>query len=195
MNSLLRIGFLLTLLSGTGIPVSAATLYVDLNNTSPASPYLSWATSATNIQTAIDSASPGDRVLVTNGVNKTGGRAVYGSLLNRVVINKAVLVQSVNGPAVTLIQGFQPPTAGVGDNAVRCVYLTNGATLAGFTLTNGATRAYGKGLFNEEDCAGGVWCEPGSDTLISNCWISGNISSADAGGAFNGNFRDCSFIG
>src|SRR6266496_719814 len=44
------------------------------------------------------------------------------------------------------------------------VYLTNGASLSGFTLTDG--RAH---------LGGGLWCES-ADTVVSNCVVSGNSS-------------------
>jgi hypothetical protein len=44
-------------------------------------------------------------------------------------------VQSVNGPAVTVIKGYQMPTVVNGSNAVRCVLLSNYASLIGFMVT------------------------------------------------------------
>src|SRR5215469_2325982 len=97
----------------------AVVRYVDVNNSAPAPPYESWATAATNIQDAVDLGDPGDTVLVTNGLYYTGGRVAVGTLTNRVVIDKPVLVQSVAGPSVTIIRGYQEPIALNGSDAVR----------------------------------------------------------------------------
>ncbi len=113
---------------------SGSIMHVNASNATPSAPFSTWATAATNIQDAIDAAADGDTVLVTNGVYATGGRAVYGTMTNRVAVDKAVVLQSVNGPEVTVITG---------QTDTRCVYLTNGAALSGFTLTNGATRVFG----------------------------------------------------
>jgi hypothetical protein len=162
--------------------------YVSVSNTAPVSPFTNWPTAATNIQDAIDVANAGDFIVVSNGIYKTGGRVVYGSLTNRVVINKAVTVQSVNGPVVTVIQGKRT----LGNNAVRCVYLTNNAVLVGFTLTNGATRTTGDAL--NEQSGGGVLCESVS-AVVSNCTIAGNSAYVYGGGSRSGTLNNCTITG
>ena len=182
----LRLGVaLLALLS---FQVSATTFYVDVNSASPTPPYTNWITAATNIQDAIDASTDGDQILVTNGVYQSGGRVVYGSLTNRVVINRAVTVQSINGPAVTTIQGSSLPPCS--DSAVRGVYLTNMATLAGFTIANGSTRGVSWPTPTPENCGGGVWGESVS-AVISNCVLVGNTAYYEGGGAYGGTLNDC----
>jgi hypothetical protein len=169
--------------------LSSSIRYVNLSNPSPASPFLAWDTAATNIQDAIDASVNGDQILVTNGTYQAGGRVVYGALTNRVVVNKAVTVQSVNGPAVTTIQGYWTPGTTNSDNSVRCVYMTNNTALIGFTLTNGATRHFGDGI--EEQSGGGVWCESTNNTVISNCVIVANAAWNQGGGVYRGTLLNC----
>jgi parallel beta-helix repeat protein len=165
----------------------ATTHYVDLNCTSPVSPYTNWVTAATNIQSAIDVAGPGDLIWVTNGVYKAGARADQGS--NRVAITKAVTVQSVSGPASTFIQGLGM----MGLYAVRCAYLTNGAVLSGFTLTNGATQATRDGGIYTNWNGGCVWCE-GVGAVITNCVLTGCTAQNYGGAAYYGTLNSCTLV-
>jgi len=99
-------------------------------------PYTNWAMAAHVIQDAMDVAGAGETVWVSNGVYASGGALAAGNAVsNRVLIRESVRVESVNGPEVTVIAGE------IGDsysgNSYRGVYLEDGASLIGFTVTNG----------------------------------------------------------
>jgi len=177
------------------LPTSSApatVYYVDVNSTGQLPPYTNWATAATVIQDAVDTAISGDLILVTNGNYKVGGRAVYGAATNRVTVDRAVTVQSVNGPDSTAIEGDGGAMwPGSIPSGIRCVYLTNGATLIGFTLTNGASR--GTGDLTNEQSGGGIWCEAGSVT-ISNCVLTRNFANRLGGGVFRGTLNSCLLV-
>jgi hypothetical protein len=138
-------------------------------NAGHVSPFVSWATAATNIQSAVDVALDGETVWVSNGVYAAGVRAM-GGVSNRVVITNAVTVRSVNGPGVTRIQGAP---------GVRGVYLASGAWLVGVTVTNGGSYAIN---------GGGVY--GGS---VSNCMFTRN-SGALGGGAYTSVLYQCTLI-
>ena len=161
--------------------LSAATRYVSLESTNPSPPYATWATAATNIQDAVDAAVAGEEIVVTNGTYATGGRGA-----NRVAVDKALTVRSVNGPGATTIDGL---------GAVRCVYLANNAAFVGFTLTNGL--AWGNRLVG--GYGGGVYCES-TNGFLTNCVIVGNFSSgywagASGGGVYGGTLYKCTLSG
>ena len=156
---------------------------VPLFGATPVSPFTNWITAATNIQDAIDAANPGDFIVVSNGTYNTGGRVVYGNSTNRVVVDKPITVQSVNGPAGTVIQGYS-----FRSSSIRCAYLTNGAALIGFTLTNGGAMDSGDVL--REQSGGGVWCED-SSVIVSNCVITHGFAYQNGGGAFQGALWNC----
>jgi predicted outer membrane repeat protein len=159
--------------------------HVQASSPAPSAPFESWATAAANIQDAVDAASvPGALILVSDGTYNAGGAVVYGSITNRVAVRMPLVLRSVNGPDVTTIEGVQP----VGDLAVRCVYLTGGAVLSGFTVTKGGTREFGN--TDHERSGAGVWCALPS-AVVSNCVIAGNAARFWAGGVYSGNVRDC----
>ena len=159
--------------------------YVRADSPAPAFPFATWETAASNIQDAVDAATTaGALVLVTNGVYDTGGRTANGALTNRVAIAKPLVVRSVNGPEVTIIEGAGPE----GDAAIRCVYLGTDAALIGFTLTNGHT-----GLTSGNDSyGGGIFCEPSA--VLSNCVLTGNSAYA-AVGRIGGTLYNCTLTG
>jgi PKD repeat protein len=158
--------------------------YVALTSTNPVTPCLTWATAASNIQDAVDVGYINGTILVSNGVYSTGGRLILGSATNRVAVTLPMTVQSVNGPGVTTIQGYQVPGTTNGNGAVSCVYLSGGANLVGFTLTKGASQGAG----------GGVWCSS-TGSIVSNCILIGNSAYTGGGGAFRGTLVNCSIVG
>jgi hypothetical protein len=174
----------------------ATVLYVDLNCTNATPPYADWNTAATDIQSAVDVSTNGDLILVTNGIYATGGRVVNdgigGILTNRVAMTKPVTLQSINGPAVTVIQGYQIPGTTNGDTAVRCVYMADGAVLIGFTVTNGATQATSRG----DTDGGGIFCWYSGHAIVSNCVLIANSSGYGYGGGIEGGtLYNCQLIG
>lgn len=159
----------------------AATRYVSLTG-SHQLPYTNWTTAATTIQAAVSASLAGDFIWVTDGVYRVGAyQTPSGSLSNRVVITNAIVVQAVNGPGATSIEGAGP----LGNGAIRCVYMSAGR-LDGFTLTNGHTRGFGGAL---NAAGGGLYAVGGA---LSNCQVVG-CQAADGGGAYGGTWVDCTF--
>lgn len=150
-------------------------------------PFTNWLTAATNIQVAIDATASGDTVTVTNGFYAEGGKVVSGDLTNRVTLDKPILVRSVNGPNFTTIQGAWDSVATNGPGAVRCAWLTNGATLSGFTLRGGATRGSSGSLppdISATNSGGGLW-STSVKSIATNCIIIGNAAAVRGGGVFS----------
>ena len=170
-------------------------------------PGTNWATAFQDIQSAIHAATAGDTVLVTDGVYSTGSSVdVTGVLSNRVVVDKAVTVESVNGASTTEIEG------GTG---IRCVYMTNGVTLDGFTLTGAEYPTNVPGpVFLGGGAFGGIllnctlegnnasWGGGAYGSYLSNCIICSNAAyppqfgnGAAGGGVFSCTLNDCTLCG
>ncbi|NCC52773.1 MAG: PKD domain-containing protein, partial [Spartobacteria bacterium] len=149
-------------------------------------PFASWADAATNIQAAIDVSAPGNLVLVTNGLYRTGKRVVHG-MPTRVAVTRPITVRSVNGPDVTAIEGGNRWDS----DPVRCAYLFYHARLDGFTLTNGCTWAHGDAL--RQQSGGGAFCE--TDAVLEDCALVANHAYVQGGGVYGGALRDCRLRG
>lgn len=170
--------------------------YVWTSSPASAWPYTNWMSAAHTIQDAVDTASSGDTVLVTNGVYAAGGAVTPNYILtNRVCITKAITVRSINGPANTFIVGVSDPAgyAGNGPASVRCVYLVTNVVVSGFTLTNGSTAETGDWLFDES--GGGAFLNGGG--ILTNCALVGNTTYYEGGGAlcnYGGTLNNCSLV-
>jgi hypothetical protein len=143
--------------------------YVDVNSTNATPPYTSWATAATNIQDAVEAAVAGDEVVVTNGVYSPVG------------LSKSLNVRSINGARLTVIDG---------GGKSGCAYLTNGASLSGFTLTNGSVV--------DVDFGSGAVGGGASGGTLNNCTLANNEVYADyayGGGAYYCTLNNCVLTG
>ena len=129
--------------------------YVSLSGTNNP-PYTNWAGAATNIQWAVNSATTGDTVLVSNGI-------YY--LTNQIIISTVITTKSVNGWAVTVVDGNNYPDKPVTN---RCFYITAAATLDGFTVRNG---------YAADNAAGGGGVYLSAEAYVQNCKITHNITS------------------
>ena len=121
------------------------------------------------------------------------GEAVIQS---RVVVPKGVALVSDEGADATHIVGASASEEydvqlGLGSNAVRCVFLSAGARLKGFTLRNGRTNSNSK----QEDCAfgGGVLGVGSADSFVEDCVIS-NCMAMYGGAGYAANFKRCRFF-
>ncbi len=165
--------------------VYADTHYVDLANPTSMPPYTSWASAATNIQAAVDSASTNDTILVTNGTY---------SIFGEILISQDISLQSVNGPKVTIIDA--------GDRC-RCLHLGGqNIVVDGFTIANGMS---GKGaglhvpnkallrncvITNNRDTAystieGGGGCSVTGSLALNQCAFYNNTAINTRGGAIH----------
>ncbi|HSU54642.1 MAG TPA: hypothetical protein VLT36_11340, partial [Candidatus Dormibacteraeota bacterium] len=178
----------------TSVVAQLVVHFVDVSNSAPSAPYLSWATAANRIQDAVDIAGAGEAVLVTNGVYSNGGKIMGGDLSNRVVLDKPIILQSITGPTNTIIQGAWDPARTNGLGSIRCAWLTNGAGLSGFTLFGGSTRAITNSVVQQRNGAG-VWGSDSNVCVVANCIIATNAASDTGGGAYQVALRNCLVIG
>lgn len=175
--------------------LSAATHYVALESINPRPPYSTWATAATNIQDAVNVAATNDVVMVTSGVYPGG-----------VTVTRPLTLLSVTGPQFTVIDG---------GGTVQCISLADGASLTGFTLTNGYAHpgggdggagVYGGTLYNctlANNRAAGIQLVSyhavsgggAKSSTLYNCTLTDNSSTDFGGGAYGCTLFDCTLTG
>lgn len=149
--------------------VFSDTYYVALDNPTPSAPYTSWETAANDIQTAVNEASDGDTVLVSDGV-------YY--LKKEISITNAIILSSVHGASSTIIDGTNSKEGPYNEGG-RCINLHNSmCELSGFTVRNADHH-------QTNQSGGGIGCS-GKNPLISNCIIHDNYSRHMGGGLANG---------
>ncbi|MCK4563544.1 MAG: right-handed parallel beta-helix repeat-containing protein, partial [Verrucomicrobia bacterium] len=157
---------------------TADVVYVDASQPGDSGDGLSWVTAKQTLQAAVDAVGHGGTVLATNGTYAVGGTITPGyALNNRVCITRPIAVQSVNGPEVTLIQGAAGSNGGNDVDSVRGVFMENGCSLSGFTVTNGYSM--GSGDFAMDRSGGGIWISSGC--VVSNCVLTGNAATYGGG--------------
>gem|GEM_PF-1802200 len=197
-----------TIAATTRVYVFGPDIYVATsgNDTNPGG---TWISPKRTIQAAIDAAWPGcERVLVSNGVYDSGGRAGPAGLTNRVYIDRPIRLESVNGPKHTIILGRRAHTdSGFGPDAVRGIYAATQCWISGFTIYGGHTHttavfycrpAYGpcsagcRVVDPSPWSGGGIWCH-GTNVEVVDCMFLLNRAYSRGGAARSGRFSNCRF--
>ena len=146
------------------VPTMVADVYVDINATG-ANDGSSWKNAYTSLQVAITESTVDDLIAVNDGV--------YAPI---VTSNKRITIESVNGAAVTIIDG-----GGTSMCATLGTLIGHTSTVInGFTLTNGFTTGNGGGSY------GGT---------LNNCTLTGNTADGWGGGSYGGTLNNCTLSG
>lgn len=165
-----------------------------------------WTNAKASIQAAIDDAWPGvTRVLVSNGVYSTGGRVGPELPTNRVLLDKPFVLESVNGPELTFIVGqASTNSGGNGRDAIRCMCVTTGTLVSGFTLRDGHTTTnvimtcpwdpYYCWVSDVSPASGGGIWSLSQDVVVWNCRFIDNDAYLHGGGVCNATVFNCTFV-
>ncbi len=124
-----------------------------------------WNCAKASITSAVEAQeTPYGNVFVSNGVYKYG---------YEIVITNHIILQSVNGPTVTIIDG---------DNVHRCLSVITNSIIEGFSFINGLA----DGTTEEEQVGGGLYCD---NITLRNCIFRNNRARRAGGGlAANSSF-------
>lgn len=133
-------------------------------------------------QLALDTAASGDTVYLMPGVYSNGATRVEGEFTySRLSVSNRVYIVGLGRKEDVIILGASaPPEAqvakckGCGEGAVRCVYMSSGATIRNLTLSGG--RAYTDGYMSDAtkyETGAGVHIAAGGgyivDCIVTNC--------------------------
>ena len=160
---------------------AATTYYVDINSANPVPPYTNWSTASVDIQSAVNETTNGDLVLVNRGDYQSGGYTAPDGSLTAVVVTNEVTLQSADGAGATSVNG---------GNAMRCVFLGNGAELIGFTIAGGTTTAQ---PMIDADNGGGIYCQS-TNAVVLNCIIVSNFCRYAGAGIYSGTAIGCQIV-
>ena len=123
------------------------------------SPFQNWENAASNIQAAVDISSDGMNIIVSNG---------FYYQAHQIVLTNAIKIESYAGKHKTFI---------VSTNSSRAFYLTENASLYGFTFSNCYANNSGQG-----NNGGAVYCHFGG--YVSNCFFVANKADGYGGSVF-----------
>ena len=115
---------------------------------------------------------------------------------SRVVVQTNVTLVAEGAADETVIEGEAGSTRdseyGLGLDAVRCVYLNNGAKVKGFTLRGGHTD--GTNEVDENNYGGGAVGRTINGNAVEDCVVTGCVSHR-GGAGFNATFTRCRIVG
>ena len=112
-------------------------------------------------------------------------------IMNRVAVPSGVTLLADEGPEKTAIEGrsaTDPDEHGLGTDAVRCVFLAKGASVRGFTIRNGRSRAQDGSV--DDAYAGGILGCGSAEGTVENCIIT-NCVAYRGGAGHSLTFLNC----
>lgn len=171
------------------------------------------ATAFGTLQAAVDFAvlyGGRDEVVALPGEYATGSRLHTGqavdyndstpTIKSRVIVPAGITLRSRDGAAATTIRGAAATAEGNadewgrGEDAIRCAFLESGATLKGFTLTDGHTGGKDLAKYRDDTLGGAALGRDWRTSVVEDCIVTGNHSPCGGAGS-NVSFRRCKIYG
>lgn len=127
---------------------------------------------APTIQAAVDSASPGDDVLLAPGLYNSENQDPWTVIGSMIEMKSGVWLHSESGPAVTVLDG-----AYEGGRLIECYSVSGGAVIEGLTIMRGV---------EIQDGGGGIYCEGSTVTIRNNVFVGNQTSGVWEGSGKGG---------